>query len=105
MASNTVALHYFVMETEVKDVGIKQMLHKMYAADFSDHCHCPSKKRDDITEMSVEDRNFMTLTEKECCKEGEYFKLLLPLRDHGEMFPNNRSMAEARLKSLKETFS
>ena len=72
--SKTVASHYFAMETEVKDAGIKQMLHKMYAADFSDHC--PSKRREDITEMSVEDRNFMTLMEKECSKEGKHFKLL-----------------------------
>ena len=97
MTSKTVASHYFAMETEVKDAGIKQMLHKMYAADFSDHC--PSKKREDITEMSVEDRNFMTLMEKECSKEGK------PLRDHNEMFPDNRSMPEARLKNLKKRFS
>ena len=83
MTSKTVASHYFAMESEVKDAGIKQMLHKMYAADFSDRC--PSKKGEDITEMSVEDRNFMTLMEKECSKEGKHFKLPLPLRDHNEM--------------------
>ena len=42
MAYKIVASHYFAMETEVKDVGIKQMLQRMYAADFNDHC--PSKK-------------------------------------------------------------
>ena len=68
MASKTVASHYFAMETEVKDVGIKRMLHRMYAADFNNHC--PSKKGEDITEMSVEDRNFMTLMGKECSKKG-----------------------------------
>ena len=47
----------------------------------------------------------MTLMEKECSKEGKYFKLPLPLRDHYEMFPDNRSMAEARLKNLKKRFS
>ena len=30
MASKTVAAQYFGMETEAKDVGIKQMLHRMY---------------------------------------------------------------------------
>ena len=103
MASKTVASHYFAMETEVKDVGIKQMLHRMYAADFNDHC--PSKKGEDITEMSVEDRNFMTLMEKECNKEEKHYKLPLPLRVQDEMFPDNRSMAEARLKNLKKRFS
>ena len=103
MASKTVASHYFAMETEVKDVGITQMLHRMYAADFNDHC--PSKKGEDITEMSVEDRNFMTLMEKKCSKEAKHYKLPLPLRVHDEMFPDNRSMAEARLKNVKKRFS
>ena len=103
MASKTVASHYFAMETEVKDVGIKQMLHRMYAADFSDHC--PSKKGKDITEMSLDDRNFMTLIEKECSKKGKHYKLPLPLRAHDEMFSDNRSMAEARLKNFKKRFS
>ena len=38
--------HYFAMETEVKDVAIRQMLHRVYAADFIDHCS--SKKREDF---------------------------------------------------------
>ena len=46
--------------------------------------------------MSVEDMSFMTLMEKECSKEGRHYKLPLPLRVHDEMFPDNRSMAEAR---------
>ena len=91
------------METEVGNVGMKQMLHRMYTADFNDHCL--SKKGEDITEMSVEDRSFMTLMKKECSKEGKHYKLLLPLRFHDEMFPDNRSMAEARLKNAKKRFS
>ena len=79
------------------------MLHRMYAADFNDHC--PSKKREDITEMLVEDRSFMTLMEKECSKERKHYKLPLLLRVHGEMFPDNRSTAEARLKNLKKRFN
>ena len=75
----------------------------MYAADFNDHCS--SKKREDITEMLVEDRSFMTLMEKECSKERKHYKLPLPLRVHGEMFPDNRSTAEARLKNLKKRFN
>ena len=42
------------------------MFHRMYAADFNDHC--TTKKKEDITEMPVEDRSFMTLMEKECSK-------------------------------------
>ena len=46
------------------------MLHKMYAADFN--YHCPSKKGEDISEVSVEDRSFMALKEKECSKEEKH---------------------------------
>ena len=36
LTSKTIAPHYFATETEVKDIGIEQMLHKMYSADFID---------------------------------------------------------------------
>ena len=96
MASKTIASQYFATETAVKDVGIKQMLQKMYAADFSNHF--PSRKGDDITEISVDDWNFITLMEKKCSKEGKHYKLPLPIRDHDEIFPDNRSMNKTRLK-------
>ena len=47
----------------------------------------------------------MTLMEKECSNKGKHHKISLPLRVHDEMFPDNRSMAETRLKSLKKKFS
>ena len=103
MVFKTVASHYFSMETEVKDVGIKQMLHRIYAADFNDHC--PSKNGEDITEMSVENRSFMTLMEKECSKEGKHYKFPVPLWVHDDIFPDKRSMVEARLKNLKKRFN
>ena len=84
MTSKTVTSCYFAMETGVKDVGIEQMVHRMYATNFNNHC--PSKKGEDITEMSVEDRSFMTLVKKECSKEGKHYKLPLPLRVPNEMF-------------------
>ena len=99
MASKSVASHYLAMETEIKYVWFKQIP----AADFSDHCQ--SKQGEDITEMSVEDRNFMTLMVKECSKQEKHFKHPLLLRDHDEIFPDNRSMAEGRLKILKKRFS
>ena len=103
MDTKTVTSHYFSMETEVGNVGMKQMLHRMYAADLNNPCL--SKKGEDTTEMSVEGMTFMTLMEKECSKEGKHYKLPLPLRFHDEMFTDNRSMAEARLNNAKERFS
>ena len=99
MASKSVASHYFAMETEVKDVEIKQMFHRIYTADFNNHC--PSKKGENITSMQqqkISVEHFMTLMEKECSKEEKHYELPLPLRVHDEMFPDNRSMAEAKTK-------
>ena len=53
-------------------------------------------------QMSVKDRNFTALMEKECSKEGKHYKLPPPLRGHDEMFPDNWSMAEVRIKKLQE---
>ena len=47
----------------------------------------------------------MTLMKKECSKEGKHYKLPLPLKVPDEMFPDNKNMAEARLKNLKKRFS
>ena len=38
MTTKTVTSHYFDMQTEVKGVGIEQMLHRLYAAHFNEHC-------------------------------------------------------------------
>ena len=42
--------------------------------------------------------------ERECSKEENNYKLPLPLRDPDTVFPNNRRMAELRLKNLKKKF-
>ena len=42
--------------------------------------------------------------ERKCSKEGNHYKLPLPLRDPDALFPNNRRMAELRLKNLKKRF-
>ena len=80
------------MKTEVKDVGVEQMLHRMHVADFKNQC--PSKKGEDITEMSVEDRSFMTLMEKECSKEENITNFLY----HLEFLMKCSQITEAWLK-------
>ena len=42
--------------------------------------------------------------ERECSKEGNHYKLSLPLRNLDAVFPNNRRIAELRLKNLKKRF-
>ena len=67
LTSKTIAPHYFAVETEVKDIGIVQMLHKMYSADFIDQSSFALKESD--CEMSVENRRFMEIINRECARE------------------------------------
>ena len=101
LTSKAMASHYFAIETEAKDMGIEQMLHKMYSADFIDQSSSALKESN--CEMSVEDRRFMEIMNRECAREGKH-KLPLPLRDQDQEFPNNRKMAELRLHNLKKRF-
>ena len=86
--SKNVASHYFARETEVRDIGIEQMLKKIYTAEFNDND--TSRASENITKMSIEDRQFLDLMERECSKEGNHYKLPLPLRNPDAVFPNNR---------------
>ena len=100
--SKNVASHYFARETKVRDIGVEQMLKKIYTAAFNDNG--TSRAAENITKMSIEDRQFLDLMERECSKEGNHYKLPLPLINPDAVFPNNRRMAELRLKNLKKRF-
>ena len=100
--SKNVASHYFARATEVRDVGIEQMLKKIYTAEFNDNGS--SRASENITKMSIEDRQFLDLMGRECRQKGNHYKLPLPLRYSYAVFPNNRRMGELRLKNLKKRF-
>ena len=78
------------------------MQHKIYSADFTEQS-TPALKESNC-EMSVEHRRFMKIMNRECAREGKYYKLSLPLRDEDQDFSNNRKMAELRLHNLKKRF-
>ena len=86
----------------MQDIGIEQMLKRIYTADFNDNG--TSRAAENITKMSIENRQFLDLMERECSNEGNHYKLPLPLRNPDAVFPNNRRMAESRLKNLKKRF-
>ena len=66
--SKNVASHYFVRETEVRGIRIEQMLKNIYTAEFNDNG--TSRAAENITKMSIKDRQFLDLMERECSKEG-----------------------------------
>ena len=86
------------MKIEVGDVGNEQMPQGLYVADL---IKLYWSQKEAFTKMSVE--NFLKLMEKECSKEGKYYKLPLPLRLPNKLSTNKR-MAETRLKNHKERF-
>ena len=88
------------METDVQDTEIEQMLNKMYTVEFNENG--TSIAAENIKKMSIEDRKFVELMERECCKEENPCKPSLPLRDPDAVFPSNRRIAELRRKNLKK---
>ena len=86
--SKNVTSHYFARETEVQDIAIEQMLKKIYTAEFNDNG--TSRAAENITKMSIENRQFLDLMERECSNEGNHYKLPLPLRNPDAVFPNKR---------------
>ena len=78
------------------------MLKKIYTAEFNDNG--TSRKAENITKMSTEDRQILDLMERECSKLGNHYKVPLPLRNPDAVFPNIRRMAELRPKNLKKRF-
>ena len=100
--SKNVGSHYFAMETEVRDIGNEKMLKKMYVAEFNDND--TSRVAYNITKISIEDREFLNVMERECSKEVNNYKQPLPLSNPDAVFPNNRRMAELILQNLKKSF-
>ena len=100
--SGNVASCYLARETEVRDIGIEQMLKKIYTKEFNDSGTL--RAAENITKMSIEDRQLLDLMEREFSKERNHYKLPLPLRNLDEVSSNNGRMADMRLKNLKKRF-
>ena len=86
----------------MRDIGIEQMLKKIYTAEFNDNGTLRAAENN--TKMSTEDRQFPDFMERECTKEGNHYKLPPPFTNPDAVFRNNRRMARLRLKNLKKRF-
>lgn len=84
---------YTVNRTSVEK--IEDLLVKQFNIDF------PERRYEDNSEMSQEDRQFMTsVTKSTQFLDGHYMRL--PLKDDKVKMPNNRDVAEQRLRSLQK---
>ena len=64
------------------------MLKKIYTAEFNDNG--TSRAAENITKMFIVDRQFLDLMERECSKEGNHYKLPLPIRNLDTVFPQQQ---------------
>ena len=67
------AEHHFEIEKGCEDIGVKEMLKKMYMTDFNEPC---LKDADPVTkglkEISYEDKRFLKIMQREISKVGKY---------------------------------
>ena len=71
--SGKMAEHHFETEKGCEDIGVKEMLKKMYMTDFNEPC---LKDADPVTkglkEISYEDKRFLKIKQNEISKVGKY---------------------------------
>ena len=102
--SGNIALHYFGILDEIKDVSAKQMLKLMYNTDFSEtRLEGVGTGSANLEEFSYEDKKFLEMMDESTKKVDRCYQLPLPLKNHGK-FPNNRYLAEKILQYLKGRF-
>lgn len=75
---------------------IEDLLVKQFNLDF------PERRYDDTPEMSQEDKQFMMSVTKSTKLLDGHYCMRLPLKDDKIKMPNNRDVAEQRLKSLQK---
>ena len=105
IGSNKIANHHFVIEKSVEDMGIKQMLQKIYLHEFTE----PQLKDDKCLSefkngISIEDQRFLKVMKENTVLVNGHYQIPLPLKDPDVKFPNNRKQAEKQLEGLEKQF-
>ena len=105
MTSSRLAPHHFGVEKSIKDISLEEMFKMMYSNDFNEH---DATVADSITssvdEISIEDKKFLDIVEKNTSKKDYHYVVPLPFRDDRLVMPNNRVQPFKRLMFLKLRF-
>ena len=105
VTSSRLAPHHFGVEKSIKDISLEEMSKMMYSNDFNEH---DATVGDSITisvdEISIEDKKFLDIVEKNISKKVYHYVVPLPFRDDKLVMPNNRVQAFKRLMFLKRRF-
>ena len=107
--SKQIGKHHFAVEDKIKETGIKDLLHKIYNADFIDesnqsHQIYKSKLLCNTDELSWEDQQFLKIMDTSVARNGKHYQLPLPFRRDQVILHNNRRQAEKRLMTMKRRF-
>ena len=99
IGSNKIANDHFVIEKSVEDMGIKQMLQKIYLHEFTE-----PQLKDGISlsgfknSISTEDQKFLKVMKENTVLVNGHYQIPLPPKHPGVKFPKNRKQAENDLK-------
>ena len=105
--SGKIAPHHFVLDDEpkIEDVGIKEMLERMYYSDFCECNHLKVKTiLGNIEDITREDRKFLDILEIGTKKDGAHYEVPLPFRNIGIQLSDNKNQAVKRMHHLKRRF-
>ena len=71
--SRKMAEHHFEIEKGCEDIGVKEMLKKMYMTDFNEPClNDADQVPKGLKEISYEDKMFLKIMQKEISKVGKH---------------------------------
>ncbi len=88
-----------VTANRISVAKLEELLVAQYNHDFDE------KSSEDDFKMSREDQRFMEIMDQSISTENGHYCIDLPFRNNDVIMPNNRCLAEQRLKSLKRKFS
>jgi hypothetical protein len=89
-SANEVSSFFIQSEDDI----LTEKVNKMFQVDFSETTYCQD------SEMSLEDKRALAIMEQSLIFVDNHYQLDLPLRERPN-FPNNKSLAERKLNSLK----
>ena len=100
-SSGGTARHHFAIEDKCQEVGIQEMLMKLYMQDFVEPKTTQDEVCDALQEVSYKDKKFIKMMNEETVKIGRDYQTPLPFRSKEVHFPNNRRLAESSLLGIK----
>ena len=99
------AKRFLAAETQVEDIGIIEMLQKLYNEELNEVQ--PERKNGvfgELENLYAEDKQFMMMMENGAEFVNGHYQLPLPMRNPALIMPNNRTVVEKRANYLKRRF-